>query len=260
MRNILIFFLLFVPLFAQGGVYRWVDENGQIYFGSVPPKMQKPYKAGELKQDEAQQVKPEQQKTTTADKDPKSVKADGLNKEKPATQGITNENNPKPASILNYKPKTVADKQLEKEKEKERSEKFDKLIKRLKRDVGDIPNKNSASNNEVKDKSASDTVNKDDKQSAKETGKSETSSKASINAHETEITKEIESVEQATEQDNDGEKCGFFKSFVENYKDRIKYECPSEHCDLLRKKLEKYQSKVKQYCGNNPVSEKIKEN
>ena len=42
---VLILFLIF-PLLSHGEVYRWVDENGQVHFGSVPPKIQKPYKAG----------------------------------------------------------------------------------------------------------------------------------------------------------------------------------------------------------------------
>jgi hypothetical protein len=34
------------PVAAVAGVYRWVDENGQVHFGNIPPKQQKEYRSG----------------------------------------------------------------------------------------------------------------------------------------------------------------------------------------------------------------------
>lgn len=47
MRQYIVIFLLFLPVFANAGIYRWVDENGQVHYGNVPPMQQKEYRPGD---------------------------------------------------------------------------------------------------------------------------------------------------------------------------------------------------------------------
>lgn len=294
---------------ASSEVYRWVDDNGQVHYGNVPPALQEPYRPGVLSEDE---------KVVNEVYDGSKAKPQG-GKNTPVKQGINTQNQPvknkdndihKQETQIEEEKKSEKDdkskevnKEQDKNRKKIRNEKLDSLINRLKKDLSSIPvkektepqieniqldKKNNPANTEsekigsVKEKSDVEKEKlgvkkekqdvKKEKQSVKKekqdvrkdknkdkNNSNKEASKSSINKtgpkdkakEDMEIKKEIESVENAAHTDTDLEKCGFFKSYVENYTDRIKYECPSEHCDLLKRKLEKYEHKVKQYCGEN---------
>lgn len=257
MRLAVVILILFFPLLSHGEVYRWVDENGQIHFGSVPPKSQKPYDPGEIQDNgQKQSLNPESTKSKKKQKNVTEKPAVHKNAETKTNKKKSNEqNNKENSKVVTSKPKPIEKKSLEKESEKKREEKFQSLIKRLKNDLGvtkeQAKKKEDHENNLIdnqdhnakKEKSVID-VKKQKVHNVKEKNK-ETKQ---VGAEEEEVKKEIESVEQAEVKYN--EKCGFFSSFVDSYQDRIKYECPSEHCDLLKKKLEKYKNKAKQYCGD----------
>jgi len=45
---LIIGFCLF-PWLAHGGVYQWVDKDGRVHFGNIPPQQQEEYKTGNIK-------------------------------------------------------------------------------------------------------------------------------------------------------------------------------------------------------------------
>lgn len=262
MRYIVCKLLFVIPVIAHCEVYRWVDENGQVHYGSVPPKIQEPYKAGGLT-DEDKLIGEKKQKkkllTEETNQKEKQINTNSTGKINSGPKKHTGNNNiqnrESAADNKINKAKTEINKRDKQEKERLRKEKYDTLIERIKKDIGQIPGekKSSTNHNEVGNKNTINEANKKKKPEIRGTTPGlddlKTNKKDKKENEEIEIKKEIESVEKATHKDSNREKCGFFKSFVENYKDRIKYECPSEHCDLLRRKLEKYQQKVNKYCS-----------
>lgn len=262
MRFAVLILLLVFPLLSHSEVYRWVDENGQVHFGSVPPKQQKPYKAGEIKNNDKKRKAVVKQ--NKSNQDVKVETDSAINNEsvsKKDDSSIDKSKNTEKSNVkavINYKPRSQDEKILDKERDKKRDEKFNALIKRIKSNLGTIKKqsqeKDRDENNEkvnIKEaeggKDNNNQENMADKKAVVE--KSKLLDEEKNGKEDIEVNKEIESVEQAVVKDN--EKCGFFMSFVENYEDRVKYECPSEHCDILYKKLEKYRNKVKQYCDSN---------
>lgn len=266
MRFAVVLLLLIFPMLSQGEVYRWVDEKGQVHFGSVPPNKQNPYKTGALQENGTSQeaeIKHSQPKP-----DPKVVSPNRGEPQKSkqsvkATESSKNGEGDDQKIKVIYKPKTEEEKRLALEKEKQRNEKFNALINRLRTSLGVNKNTQQEPGVEAKAKTQkADTLDKPDALDNTGVLNNENSQTVSVEntepqtgtpsnediEKENEVRMEIESVEKA--EVKDAEKCGFFLSFVENYEDRVRYECPSDYCDTLQMKLEKYRSKAKQYCGS----------
>ena len=49
MKWVLLFSLtMLLPMHSLAEIYQWVDEQGQMHFGSVPPRLQEPYQPGDI--------------------------------------------------------------------------------------------------------------------------------------------------------------------------------------------------------------------
>lgn len=265
MRFLITLFLLVFPLMAQSAVYRWVDENGQVHFGSVPPKQQSVYKSG----DEADDHKLPQKIINRPKQKPATV--EDVDKNKKSRQEKSIKNNSKEKSMDeagSAKPLKTNDE----ERTNNRVIELENIIKELrKREASDLLKKQSAEKQK--------TVIKD-VQAEKELIPSESNQQQMVDEKEIEQntpdenqklirgSEELEesedfyesiknSAEDSNSVEKDSAKCGFFASYVDTYEYRIKYECPASHCDVLNQQLEKYRKKMKSYCEESELEEML---
>lgn len=258
MHIVVLILILLFPVLSHGEVYRWIDDNGQVHFGNVPPRVQEPYKPGEITDgDKTKDIKSVKRQPLQKTENDSVKKQEPENAQEPKNTGLASKEKNNSVQVekegkinTTYMPKTDKEKKQEAKKAKVQEEKFQTLINRLKNDLGaqeESQQEIKTKENELVEKSVSNNKNEKTGVRKKETILTNTEKvDKRKEIEENEIKNEIESVEKADVQYN--EKCGFFKSFVDNYQDRIKYECPSEHCELLKKKLEKYEKKASQYC------------
>jgi len=151
MRIAITVFLISLPLVAQCEVYRWMDENGQVHYGSVPPTAQKPYKPGDFIEDtKARKDSP----TGNSKKNHSSGNVDPVTKPDNEKHSISNTNmEGEKSSIQNQNKKEIEEsasqdsqknisvKTEDKNQEKIIKEKLDNLIIRLKKDISVLPKK-----------------------------------------------------------------------------------------------------------------------
>ena len=75
-----------LPLHAHGGVYQWVDDNGHVHFGNIPPHQQNEYKVGEIELQSAPETPKKelsQEETSTVDAVPQLNQDPAKNDGKP---------------------------------------------------------------------------------------------------------------------------------------------------------------------------------
>ena len=247
----IILILALLPFSVSGGIYQWIDDQGNVNFGSVPPKQQKEYKVGSFglnkqqnggkqkpvttaqeqqeqqqepdkeKQDKPEDVQASDPKVSTKSLSPSPRKsAKKYNKEKldalvqRLRQGAVKPIRKEPsstASVIQAKP--------EKAKIPEKVEQPERVVKRDKSEAKlVVPVQSSVADNSKKDKEP-DVPNKEKNKQENETA-----------------------VAKAPE------KCGLFTGFVEEYQYKVKEECPGKACSIFKRQLEKYKVKMKRYC------------
>lgn len=244
-----------LPWLAHGGVYQWVDDNGHVHFGSVPPQQQHEYKVGEIElRSAAKAPKKElpQEKTSTDD---------AVSQIKPHPVKVQSEKNDgKPTSEQKGEEASVPKKQPA---PKHLPTKFDdrqelkKIIERLREKV-QIPRslKKSPETERKpllpkKTKISPLTGGKDVKAAAIKSSKlkKETSNEENVSptSNAEASSKEAIGAEQNLTQ-MDTEKCGVFTGFVLSYETKVAEECPGAHCSVYQRSLKKFKLKQKRYC------------
>ena len=48
-KHLFIIVFCLLPWLVYGDVYQWVDKDGTVHFGSIPPQQQEKYNAGDIK-------------------------------------------------------------------------------------------------------------------------------------------------------------------------------------------------------------------
>lgn len=227
-----VFIILFLfSCASHGAVYQWTDENGQVYFGNVPPKQQKKYLLGdEIKLKRKAAVPPtkkvsaktgclasgvqkKQKKASTKETTPMPTTKGGLKKS--ATKGQNAVGKPAPA-----KNKKKAGKQ--------------KNIK------------GSAVLNEVKEAATAKvpkTKLRAEKPAIAVGKKVKTHKKLKAG-----MAEKVGAKKERAETGKDPDKCGLFRGFVEEYTIKKNEGCPGSACELYKRQLEKYKKKAERYC------------
>lgn len=239
----LILGLLLLPFSANGGVYRWVDENQQIHFGNVPPQQQSEYRADDIDDEPARK--------------PATVEGPGLTKAASAPS-TTTPSTPSNAPSIASKPS-----------KQQKVEELERLIQHLRAESKQTP----SGNNTTPEPTTSSQPAKANSQVIP--GES-TGVAASPPAHaEPPATTPVStkpglprpvpkqampspqggSAETTSPQDGqekksakDAEMCGVFRGFMQTYQQKVQDGCPGAHCPVYQRQLKKYQLKVKRYC------------
>ena len=232
-----------MPWLVYGDVYQWVDKDGTVHFGSIPPRQQEKYNAGDIKYHSAPTLlKKELSETGLSEQS-------GVIQESPAvdsSQLPLNES----AAKTNSKNKTFP----KNSKFRDRKE-LDMFVEHLREKVksfrvgssSEIDKKLPASINvkmirsEPDDKvkvtlkaGAGTDLAADEKKNSSQEG-SEASSK-----------RDADTENIATQKDAD--KCGVFTGFVDSYEIKVAEECPGAHCSVYKRSLKRYKLKQKRYC------------
>ena len=218
MKWVLLFSLtMLLPMHSLAEIYQWVDEQGQMHFGSVPPRLQEPYQPGDIS------------RNATGGKPP----ATAASSSKPGQTSPQNSANSAPQTPPN----------------------IDEIRERLRRHVEAWRQKKAqlqpaeASPPEHKagvmgGKPQDAAIPPQGElqslpQGVEKTGTDKPA--ASANRPPPESDPDDSPLEQA-------EKCAVFSGLVRDYEYRLSAGCASEICDIYRRQLEKYRAKQKQYC------------
>jgi hypothetical protein len=238
--RLLIVGLLLVPVLSQAGVYRWVDEKGQVHFGSVPPQPQSPYKVGDNEADTGKQqnhAKTRQAPSTNPPaKDEKVAndKKDAKDKSPARQTGVELD---RLIKRLRSESKKVTP--------------HDKpLTKRKAISIPDAASKPSAKKSQAKPhKGTKDEQSLHHKQQQNLSPPVKTESKPAVSsATKPESKNTKQAGNEAKKQEKYAEMCGVFTDYVQSYQQKVGESCPGAHCAVYQRQLRKYQLKVNKYC------------
>ena len=232
-----------MPWLVYGDVYQWVDKDGTVHFGSVPPQQQEKYNAGDIKYHPA----------------PVLLKKELLKKELAEQGGLTQElprvesaQHPlkKPAEKTNSKNKPFP----KNSKFRDRKE-LEMFVEHLREKVksyrvgtsSEIDKKLPASKNVKMIRSEpDDKVKVTVKAGAGTDRAAEEKEDFSQENSESSSKRDADTENIATQKDTD--KCGVFTGFVDSYEIKVAEECPGAHCSVYKRSLKRYKLKQKRYC------------
>ena len=223
-----------MPWLVYGDVYQWVDKDGTVHFGSIPPRQQEKYNAGEIKYHSAPVLlKKELSKKELSEQN-------GATQESP---GVESAQHPlkKPVATTNSKFRDRKELEIFVEHLREKVKSFrvgaspeidkklpaSKNVKMIRSEPGDKVKVTVKAG-------AGDNLAANEKKVSSQEG-SEALSK-----------RDVDTENIATQKDAD--KCGVFTGFVDSYEIKVAEECPGAHCSVYKRSLKRYKLKQKRYC------------
>ena len=245
-----------LPWLVHGGVYQWVDKDGRVHFGNIPPQMQDEYKAGK--------IKPQYEPVTLK----KEITETELSEDGEAKQELPQKKSSPPA--LN-KPEMPAESK-DKISPKHQTTKFQNR-KELKAFIEHLREKLKPSH----EKKASSMIDKHPtKPKNEQSVNAQTLSPKPVNSAKAMVVKTADGIEPAVDEkvdekkvpskknakaseertadaksissEKDRDKCGVFTDFVISYEAKVAEGCPGSHCSVYKGSLKTYKLKQKRYC------------
>ena len=228
-----------MPWLVYGDVYQWVDKDGTVHFGSIPPRQQEKYNAGEIKYHSAPVLlKKELSKTGLSEQGGATQESPPVESaQHPLKESVT-KTNPKNQNSK-FRDRKELDMFVEHLREKVKSfrtgasSEIDKKLPASKnvKMITSVPNEKVRAG--IKAGAGTDLAVDEKKNSSQES--SEASSK-----------RDADTENIATQKDVD--KCGVFTGFVDSYEIKVAEECPGAHCSVYKRSLKRYRLKQKRYC------------
>jgi hypothetical protein len=277
----LVFFslLLAYATASLAEIYQWVDAQGQVHFGSSPPRLQVPYKQGEISRarpsTETQSLKTQQPSTTAV---PSQAGTQGHSPGKKAAPA---------ASVLPQQPDDIR-RRLQQHIEHLRSE-----IKASRQAGGAAAEEPARKQQPAHTAPASQAHKPLAKQTAAQPQGKDGGAKVSVSdvkvvtpatpipavkkanaasgkapkppehkpARQPQKTKPSDAsrnksptkakpAAQAGAAKKDAAMCGIFSGYVKDYEYRLDHECEGSACEVYQRQLQKYQAKKKRYCAD----------
>lgn len=221
-----------LPWLVYGDVYQWVDKDGTVHFGSIPPQQQEKYNAGDIKYHSA----PVLLKKDLSKKE--LSEQGGATQESPGVESANSKNKPFPKNSK-FRDRKELEMFVEHLQEKVKSYR-----------VGaspEIDKKLPASKNVKMIRSEPDDKDKVTVKAGAEASLAADEKKVSSQeGSEASSKRDADTENIATQKDAD--KCGVFTGFVDSYEIKVAEECPGAHCSVYKRSLKRYKLKQKRYC------------
>ncbi len=208
---------LLSPPLALGEVYQWVDEQGRVHFGNVPPKQQDVYRLGEINIMPLPRQVPED---SSAASTLPSVSAKNNLVPQNSTATLSNNN-----ASSNKQELEGLIQGLLKRAEVARLLKTESMAVKPKSELPLTQPLESVTN-----------TSRMPAESTSEVGKT-------IHRSETDSSNTKQAVVE-----KDADKCGVFNGFVNSYQRKVAEECPGPHCNVYKRSLKKHLLRQNRYC------------